>query len=153
MTTLRKLGEEVGHAILDGVGRIAGQVQERKPLPVDVLESDDAYLVVFDAPGARASDVRVNYEGNTVEVKIDRFRPHHDGFEMRFPGRGLALDGKATLPPDATVDPRSANATLTKTGTLRIELPKSEDATPESVDIEAADHAEEEPTPDEPDDE
>lgn len=150
MTTLRELGENVGHAILDGVGRIAGQVQERKPLPVDILESDDAYLVVFDAPGARASDVQVNYEGDTVKIRIDRFRAHYDGFEMRFPGRGLTLEGKATLPPNAVVDPRSATATLTKSGTLRIELPKSEDRSAGRVDIEAADH-EAEATPDEPD--
>ncbi|WP_255196938.1 Hsp20/alpha crystallin family protein [Halorarius litoreus] len=133
MTGLREFTESVGQAVLGGVGRVASRVQERKPLASDLLESDDAYLVVFDAPGAKMEDIQVRYEDGTVRVRIDRFREFHDGFEMLFPGRGLTLDGKAPLPDDAAVDPRSANATLAKNGTLRVEVPKVADDGPVAI--------------------
>lgn len=125
---VRQLGKSAVNAVLERVGRGAAKVQERKPLTYDLLESDDAYMIVFDAPGATSSDVDVRFLDGEVEVRIDRFREYHEGFEMRFPGRGLALDGRATLPSDATVDPDEASASLTGSGTLRIRIPKSGEA-------------------------
>ncbi|MFW5903757.1 MAG: Hsp20/alpha crystallin family protein [archaeon] len=121
---LRDVGKSVANAVLKRVGRTRARMQERRPLPVDVLESDGAYLVVFDAPGTRASDVQVRYVDGEVRVRIDRFRDFYEGFEMVIPGRGLALDGRTTLPENAMVDPGAATATLTDRGTLEIEVPK-----------------------------
>ena len=111
---------------METVGRASSRVQERRPLPVDLLESDDAYLAVFDAPGTTSSDVQVRFEDNAVEVRIDRFRDFHEGFDMLVPGRGLSLDGKVTLPADADVDPDEASATLRTNGTLEVRVPKDE---------------------------
>ncbi|WP_435144353.1 Hsp20/alpha crystallin family protein [Halobaculum sp. P14] len=132
---LRAVGESAVSAVLDRVGRGVSAVQERTPLPYDVLESDDAYLVVFDAPGATSSDVQVRFRDGAVEVRVDRFRDPHDGFEMRFPGRGLSLDGRAELPPGAAVDPGGAASTLTGRGTLRVRLPKTEADREHAVEI------------------
>lgn len=126
---IRDVGKSFSNTILDRAGRFAGRTQERRPLPTDLLESDDAYLIVFDAPDASAEDVQVRFSDTTVHVRIDRVREHREGFEMRFPGRGLELDGQVKLPRDAVVDPENATATLTKNGTLRVELPKVEDPT------------------------
>jgi HSP20 family molecular chaperone IbpA len=124
MTGFREFGESVADAVLERVGRGVGKVQERKRLPYDVLEADDAYLVVFDAPGVTRSDVQVRYVEGEVQVRLDRFRDFHEGFEMRFPGRGLSLDGQARLPPDADVAAGEASATLSDNGTLRVRVPK-----------------------------
>ncbi|WP_439025543.1 Hsp20/alpha crystallin family protein [Haloarchaeobius sp. DT45] len=124
--TLRDIGKSVSDSVLKQVGRAASQVQENRPIPVDVLESDDAYLVVFDAPGATQSDVQVRYVDGSVEVRIDRFRQFYEDFEMRVPGRGMSLDGHARLPDDALVNAEDARATLRKNGTLEIEIPKRE---------------------------
>jgi len=97
--------------------------------------------VVFDAPGATASDVQVNYDDGAVEVRIDRFREFREGFEMVFPGRGLSLDGRARLPEDAAVDASSARAELRDEGTLYVFLPKVDDQG-EDVPVESADTAE-----------
>ncbi|WP_276271153.1 Hsp20/alpha crystallin family protein [Haloarcula litorea] len=129
---IRGIGESIGDAVFENIGRAAARVQENKPLPADLLESDDAYLVVFDAPGATASDVQVRYVDDRVEVRIDRFRDFREGFEMRYPGRGLALDGSATLPEDARVDPAAASATLKADGTLQVRVPKVDE--PEAAD-------------------
>ncbi|MEF8808342.1 Hsp20 family protein [Natronomonas sp.] len=133
---IREVGESIGRTVLEGIGRASSRVQERKALPVDLLESDDAYLAVFDAPGASAGDVNVEMVGRTLEVDIERFRGLHDGYDMRFPGRGLALYGEVELPEDADVDAEAADATVTKNGTLEVLIPKKGvDSEDESVDV------------------
>ena len=128
VTRLTDAGRSMAGAVMKRVGRVAGRMQEASLLPADVLEDDDAYLAVFDAPGATASDVQVRYRRGAVEVRIDRFREHHEGFEMRFPGRGMSLDGRVRLPNDAYVDADSATATLKDNGTLEVRIPKREAA-------------------------
>ncbi|MFB6200482.1 MAG: Hsp20/alpha crystallin family protein [Halorhabdus sp.] len=133
MNQIREITQEIGERVLENVGRAVGRAQEQTPLPVDVLESEDAYLAVFDAPGAVGSDVQVRLDGRTLQVRIDRFREHHEGFEMRFPGRGQALNGRVTLPAEATVDGDAAEATLRSNGSLEVYIPKREDGT--TVDV------------------
>jgi len=124
---LKELGESIAENALERVGRGVARVQERSPLPYDLLESDDAYLVVFDAPGVRHKDVQVRFADRELRVTIDRFRTFHEGFEMRFPGRGLSLDGAAPLPEGVAVDPENASATVTEAGTLQVRVPKRGD--------------------------
>ena len=121
---LEEFGTAIGRSMFERAGEMLGQFQEAAPLASDLLESDDAYLLVFDAPGASSSDLQVRYVDGAVLVRIDRFREFREGFEMRFPGRGMALDGRATLPSDAKVDPDAATATLRKDGTLAVRVPK-----------------------------
>lgn len=133
----KDFAESVGSEVLKRAGRAASRFQEESPLPVDMLEGDDEYLLVFDAPGADASDVQVSYEGSEVHVRVDRFRGFREGFEMVFPGRGLTLEGSATLPEDAVVDAESASAELQDDGMLYVFLPKhGED--PTSIDVTAS---------------
>ncbi len=140
---IREVGESVGRVVLDGIGRAAGRVQERRPLPADLLEGDDAYLAVFDAPGARAGDVDVRFDDDTLTVRVDRFRELREGFDVRFPGRGLSLSGSVTLPDGADVDAGAAEATLTDEGTLEVLVPKADvDADAEAeADVDAPESA------------
>ncbi|MEY7851507.1 Hsp20/alpha crystallin family protein [Natrarchaeobius sp. A-rgal3] len=122
--SLEEFGAAVGNSLYRQIGRANGHVQNYRPLPVDVLEGDSSYLVVFDAPGTEPDDVQVRYHEGNVRVRIDRFREFHEGYRMRFPGRGMTLDGEAELPPDAIVEPDAGTATLSENGTIRIEIPK-----------------------------
>lgn len=126
MSGLVETGRSALRSALERVGRGWGKVQERRPLSYDLLESDDAYLVVFDAPGVRGEDVDVTFLDHTVEVSLERFRDFYDGYDLVFPGRGVSLSGSVDLPRDADVTPEGANATLTRNGTLRVEIPKEE---------------------------
>ncbi len=148
---MRELGETIGNTVMESVGRAVGRTQEGRPLPVDLLESDDAYLVVFDAPGVERPDVQVRFEDGVVVVRLDRFREFHEGYEMRFPGRGLTLEGSVGLPDGAAVDPSGAAATLTKNGTLQVRLPKTEPVAVDDVESSGpadADHGEDAETGD-----
>ena len=118
-------GQSLVEGIMEQVGRAAGRVQEESPLPADVLESDEEYLVVFDAPGVTASDVQVQLDGTTLEVRIDRFRTFRENFDMRFPGRGLELDGRIELPGDVDRSGEGARAELEEDGTLYVFVPKA----------------------------
>ncbi|OYR43805.1 MULTISPECIES: Hsp20/alpha crystallin family protein [unclassified Halorubrum] len=137
-------GRSAVRRVLERVGRGWSKMQERRPLSYDLLESDDAYLVVFDAPGVRGEDLNVTFLDHTVEVELDRFRDFYDGYEMVFPGRGVSLSGSADLPRDANVTPQGANATLTRNGTLQVEIPKNDDARDVAVVEEDADETDDE---------
>jgi HSP20 family molecular chaperone IbpA len=147
MSGFRDIAESATNTVLEQFGRGLSRVQERRPLPHDLLESDDAYLVVFDAPGVSRSDVQVRFLDGAVRVRIDRFRDFHEGFEMRVPGRGLSLDGEVELPGDAAVDPDRATATLGENGTLRVKIPKrTSDSESEVAVRDEADEREEDDT-------
>ena len=133
MSGIVEAGRSAARRVLERVGRGWSKMQERRPLSYDLLESDDAYLVVFDAPGVRGEDLNVTFLDHTVEVELDRFRDFYDGYEMVFPGRGVSLSGSADLPRDANVTPEGANATLTRNGTLQVEIPKNDDASDVAV--------------------
>lgn len=124
MNRLVETGRSALRSALERVGRGWSRLQERRPLSSDLLESDDAYLVVFDAPGVRGEDVDVTFLDRTVEVSLERFRDFYDGYDLVFPGRGVSLSGSVDLPRDADVTPEGANATLTRNGTLHVEIPK-----------------------------
>jgi len=128
MRSVRSVGRSVGEAVLGTVGRTASRLHEAQPLQPDLLEGEDAFVAVFDAPGATASDVQVRFVEGRVVVRIDRFRDHYEGFEMRYPGRGLSLDGRVKLPREASVDAKGATATLRANGTLEVRVPKTEPA-------------------------
>ena len=114
----------IGNKVFGTVGKAVSKTQEKRPLPVDLLESDEAYLAIFDAPGVVSSDVQVKFDDGTILVKVDRFRDLRDGFDLVFPGRGLKLNGRVTLPEDAVVSPDEATATLQENGTLHVSVPK-----------------------------
>ncbi len=139
-----EIGRSVGNRVAERVGRVASRVQESRPLSVDLLEGEDAYLAVFDAPGVSGGDVQVRFTNGEVRVRLERFRELHEGFEMRLPGRGLSLDGHVRLPEDASVDAEAATATLKDNGTLEVRVPKGEgDATTVTIeDSEGIDTAE-----------
>lgn len=121
------LAESIGDAVSGVVDRTLGGSEDTQTLRSDCLESDDAYLVVFDAPGAEPDDVQVTYEDRAVTVRLERFRPLREAFEMQLPGRGLSLTGQTTLPDGPAVTPTAGAATLTDTGTLVVQIPKCED--------------------------
>lgn len=122
--SLKNVTGTIGNTLYKQVGRASSQIQEQRSLPVDLLEGSDEYLLVFDAPGVEKEDVQVRYLDGKIKIQIDRFREYREGFEMRFPGRGMALDGEFELPANAVVDPDAGMAKLGDNGTLTIEIPK-----------------------------
>lgn len=87
----------------------------------DLLESDDAYLLVVDLPGVTADTVDVAVEGSQLRVEARREKDLPTEFRYVTEDRSLFLDAELPLPPDAT--DAGANATVDR-GVLELHLPK-----------------------------
>lgn len=99
----------------------------------DVLESDDAYLLVVDVPGATADTVDVRVEGSRLSIEARREKSVPDDFQYVSEERSMFLDAELPLPPD--VDGDEAEGTV-DSGVLRLRLPKASttDATAIPID-------------------
>jgi HSP20 family molecular chaperone IbpA len=87
----------------------------------DLLESDDAYLLVVDLPGVTADTVDVAVEGSKLQIEARREKNLPAEFQYRTEDRSLFLDADLPLPPDAT--DAGADATVDR-GVLELRLPK-----------------------------
>lgn len=95
----------------------------------DLLESDDAYLLVIDLPGATAETVDVRVEGATLVIEARREKDVPPEFRFVEEDRSLFLDVRLPLPPDATGTDAEGSVTG---GVLELRLPKRS-ATPETA--------------------
>ena len=93
----------------------------------DLLESDEAYLLVVDMPGVTEETVDVSVTDGKLEIEARREKDVPMEFSYLQEERSLFLDADLPLPPDATG--ADAEATIDR-GVLELRLPKRE-ATPE----------------------
>jgi HSP20 family molecular chaperone IbpA len=101
----------------------------------DLLESDDAYLLVLDLAGATADTVDVRVERGRLVIEARREKDLPGDFEYVEEDRPLFLDAELPLPPDATG--ADASGTVER-GVLELRLPKRAPETGESIPIEDA---------------
>lgn len=87
----------------------------------DLLESDDAYLLIVDVPGATAETTDLTVEDGRLHVTALRKSDVPTGFEYRREGRDETLTFDLLVPPDA--ESTRATASLER-GVLEIELPR-----------------------------
>jgi HSP20 family molecular chaperone IbpA len=100
----------------------------------DLLESDDAYLLVVDLPGASSETTDVTVEDGRVRIEARREKGYPPAFEFRQEERDLFLDAELPLPSGATDE--GADASMDR-GVLEVTLPK--ESTSEAVEIEIGD--------------
>lgn len=98
----------------------------------DLLESDEAYLVVVDLPGATAATTDLRMNGGRVTVEAQREKDVPASFQYTREERSLFLDVEFPLPPDATSE--GARATIDR-GVLELELPKTAAAAGRSIPV------------------
>lgn len=101
----------------------------------DLLESDDAYLVVLDLPGVTADTAEFRVERGRLVVEARRAKSVPAEFRYVDEDRPLFVDAELPLPPDATGAGATAEA---ENGVFEIRIPKR-DATPsETIPITSA---------------
>lgn len=103
------------------------------PVFADVMESDDAYLLVVDVPGATADTVDASIDGSQLRVEARRVKDVPSGFSFVEEDRSLFLDVELPLPPDVTG--ADARGTVER-GVLELWLPKAGSTPGTSVPIE-----------------
>ena len=101
----------------------------------DLLESDDAYLVVIDLPGATAETTDVHVEDRRVRIEAQREKAVPEGFRYARENRSLFVDAEFPLPPDAAGSEVEATMDV---GVLELRIPKRSEAAGVSITVEEA---------------
>jgi HSP20 family protein len=114
---------------------IRGAVPEAAALwtpPVDVEETEDAWIVEADVPGARKDDVNVEVNDNELVVHGEIKQRERTGVLRRRTRRVGEFEYRVTLPGD--IDAEHIDAQL-RDGVLRIRVPKSERARARRIEV------------------
>ncbi|GAB6879923.1 hypothetical protein JCM17823_21970 [Halorubrum gandharaense] len=106
----------------------------------DLLESDEAYVLVVDLPGATAETVEVFAEDGRLIVEARREKATPEGFRYVREDRPLFLDAELPLPPDA--DGAAAEADMER-GVLEVTLPKRVGGEARAIPVEGGEDADE----------
>lgn len=99
----------------------------------DLLESDDAYLLVLDLPGATGSTTDLSVTDGRLSIEARREKDVPPEFRYRQEDRSLFLDAELPLPPDATGS--DAEASMER-GVLELRLPKRGGEAEQHIEIE-----------------
>lgn len=89
---------------------------------VDVLEADDAYLLVVDVPGVSGDTLSVTADGGRLTVEGRREKDLPTDYRYVREDRSLFVDATLPLPPDADAD--ATDAGLNR-GVLTLRVPKT----------------------------
>jgi HSP20 family protein len=101
--------------------------------PVDIEETDDAYLVEMDLPGVRAEDVNLELRAdNELRITGGYRERERTGMMRRQHRRTGQFEYLVGLPGD--VDPDRIDATLDN-GVLKVRLAKSASGQPRRIEI------------------
>ena len=113
------------------------------PMPMDVVENEDAYEVHAELPGFEAKDVDVTVEGDVLSIKAERVVEHSEespgGKDGESGERYLRRERRMgsqmrSLRLPAPVAEDKIEAKFDK-GVLHITLPKSEELKPRRISI------------------
>jgi HSP20 family protein len=124
--------DRLGRVIRDNFGDF-GSFARWSP-PIDLEETDDAYVAELDVPGVKKDDIDVEVSGDQVRVHGEVKERERVGVLRRQTRRTGSFDFAFTLPSE--VDPDRIDASLAD-GVLTIQAPKVEAAKPRRIEITA----------------
>lgn len=101
-------------------------------LPVDIEETDDAFVVELDLPGVRRDDVSVDLRGNELYVTGETKERERTGVLRRRSRTMGRFEHRITVPGD--IDPESVRASLAD-GVLTIQLEKARRSQAKHIEI------------------
>ncbi|MFZ5852709.1 MAG: Hsp20/alpha crystallin family protein [Actinomycetota bacterium] len=129
---LEDLYDRMGRLVRDSFADLA-PIGRWSP-PLDLEETEDAYVAELDLPGVRRDDVQVEVVGNQVRVHGEVKERQRSGVLRRQTRRLGVFDYTFTVPGE--VDPDRIEASLAD-GVLSIRAPKAEAAKPRRIEITA----------------
>jgi HSP20 family protein len=103
--------------------------------PVDLEETDDAWVVEADLPGVKKEDVTVELRDNELEIHGESKESERSGVLHRRSRRTGRFDYRVTLPGEIASE-QDVDAKLND-GVLRVSVPKGANSQPRKVEIKA----------------
>jgi HSP20 family protein len=131
---MRELEERMRRLLEDSLGGAApllNEVAAWSP-PVDIEETDDAYVVEAELPGVKREDVNIEVVGNELSITGELKEKERVGIVRRRTRRTGRFDYRVTLP--ASVQSDNVDAHLDK-GVLTIRIPKAERAQRRKIEV------------------
>ena len=113
----------------------AGNGGARRWVPaMDLVETDDHFVLKADLPGLSEDDVNIEVEDNVLTVSGERKSEHEDKREgyVRVERSYGSFRRSLTLPEG--VDPEAVSASFDK-GVLEVRIPKPEQRKPRKIEI------------------
>ena len=104
--------------------------------PVDIKETEDAYLLKADLPGFTADDIDINVTHDTVTIagELKQDEGSNDEGWLRQERRAGKFSRSFTLPVE--IDSTKVDATF-QNGVLHLTLPKAEAVRPRTIKVRA----------------
>ncbi|HVM57284.1 MAG TPA: Hsp20/alpha crystallin family protein [Gaiellaceae bacterium] len=103
--------------------------------PVDVEETDDAYVVEAELPGVRREDVDVELVGNELSIDGETTEKERDGVVRHNTRRTGRFEYRIGLP--GPLDAEHVDASL-KDGVLTVRVPKAVPAQRKKIELKGA---------------
>ncbi len=116
------------------LGVLAGAV-----LPVDIEETDDAYVVELELPGVRRGDVSIDLRDDELHVTGEISERERTGVVRRRSRRIGRFEHRIALPGEVDIEGVSANLA---DGVLTVTLPKARRSRPRHIEITVGDRGE-----------
>jgi HSP20 family protein len=127
-----------------GLGRVFDELLAERSLPsmrwtpaLDVAESDAAYVVTVELPGAKRDDVTLEMNEDVLTIRGEKKSEREEKDEQRhYVERTYGSFSRSFRLP-AHVDPEGIKASF-RDGVLTVEIPKTEAQKPRMIDIKTA---------------
>jgi HSP20 family protein len=114
-----------------------GSTLRRWMPPMDLVETDDHFVLRADLPGLGEDDVKIEFEDGTLTISGERKAEHESKNEgyYRVERAFGSFSRSLTLPQG--VDPEAVTASFDR-GVLEVRVPKPEERKPRRIEIGAA---------------
>ena len=119
-------------------GGNGGTVGRRWIPAMDLVETEDHYVLTADLPGLSQDDITLEFEGDVLTLSGERKAEHAERKEGYYRlERATGLFSRSLTLPEG-VDPEAVTATFDK-GVLEVRIPKPEQRKPKKVAIQVGD--------------
>ncbi|MDQ2050556.1 Hsp20/alpha crystallin family protein [Natronolimnohabitans sp. A-GB9] len=98
----------------------------------DLLESEDAYLLVLDVPGVSADTLELAIEDGRISIDAHREKTPEGDYRYLEENRSLFLDVDLPLPDDAVGEQATASVDR---GVLELTVPKTSASSETTIDV------------------
>ena len=137
LSSLQNEMNRLFNTVVDAPAGNAGTLRRWMPA-MDLVESDDHYVLRADLPGMREEDVAIEFEDNVLSISGERKAEHEDRKEgfYRVERAFGAFSRTLTLPKG--IDPEAISAGF-ENGVLEVRIPKPEESKPRKISIAVGD--------------
>jgi HSP20 family protein len=130
---LQDVQERLGQLVESGwSGGQIGDVARLWTPPVDIEETEDAWVIEAEVPGVRREDVHVDVQDNELAITGEIKERERTGILRRRTRKTGEFEFRVTLP--GQVDAERIDANL-RDGVLTVRIPKPEQARPRRIDV------------------